>query len=127
MDFRKIASVKITGPAAGGSVTKVSLPARGGGRMASRMQYMLLVRSVSSDQAKLGLILDQGPDGIVFREHSTPIANTQLTGTNAELLVGDVDFAKVLGEFLRATLTCISNDASACWVLVDVYEMRKPF
>ncbi len=127
MQYRKLGRFRIDGPASGGTAAAVSLGSSGGGRMCKGVLYMLKIVQVSSAQAKLGLALSHGPDGQVSILHSTPIANTQLTGANAFLLVGQSDLSLMLGEFLDPALTCISNDANACWVLVDAFEMRKPF
>lgn len=102
-------------------------PPRPGGRLCKNVQYMVKVVASSSDQAKVGLFLDHGPDGTVSKLHSTPIALTQLTGGNALLLVGDSDSTKIIGEFLHPVVNCLSNDANACWALVEIFEMRKPF
>ena len=127
MQYRKLGRFRIDGPATGGMAATVSLGPTAGGRMCKGALYMLKILQVSSTQAKLGLALSHGPDGQVAVLHSTPIANTQLTGANAFLLAGQSDLSLMLGEYLDPALTCISNDASVCWVLVEVYEMRKPF
>jgi hypothetical protein len=125
--FKLIAQMRVDGPATGGQETQYKLKARPGGRLCKGVNYMVKVIAVSSTQAKVGITLDHGPDGQVSRNHSIPIATTQLTGTNAALLSGDSDPAKMLGEYLHPIVTCISNDASPCWAVIEVYELRKPF
>lgn len=125
--FKLIASMRVDGPATGGQATAYKLKPRGGGRLSKTAQYMVKIVAVSSAQAKVKVDLEHGPDGIVSKPHSTPIALTQLTGADANLLVGDADQTKVLGEYLHVIISCISNDANPCWAVIEVYEMRKPF
>lgn len=127
MLFNLIASMRVDGPATGGQVTGFKLKPRAGGRSCKNVQYMIKILAVSSNQAKVGLDLQHGPDGSVSVAHSTPITVTQLTGANANLLVGDADSTKILGEYLHVVINCISFDANPCWATVEIYEMRKPF
>jgi hypothetical protein len=127
MQFSLLASMRVDGPATGGQATSFKLKPRAAGRSCKTAQYMIKIVAVSSTMAKVGLDLQHGPDGAVSVAHSTPIAMTQLTGTNANLLVGDADTTKILGEYLHVVINCISNDASPCWASVEIYEMRKPF
>lgn len=86
--FKLIASMRVDGPATGGQATAYKLKPRGGGRLSKTAQYMVKIVAVSSAQAKVKVDLEHGPDGIVSKPHSTPIALTQLTGADANLLVG---------------------------------------
>lgn len=125
--YKLIASMRFDGTGSGGNGISYKLKPRGGGRLCKNAQYMIKIIAVSSDQTKLKLDLEHGPDGTVSRPHSTPIVLTQLTSTNALLLVGDADQTKILGEYLHPIIFCISNDANPCWAVVEIYEMRKPF
>ena len=127
MTKRKLGRFRIDGPATGGTPAIQSCGVSGGGLMCKDVLYMAKIIAASSDQAKLGLSLSHGPDGQVFRLHSIPITNTRLTGADALLLVGQADLSLMIGDFLEPTLTCISNDNNACWVVAEVFEFRKPF
>jgi hypothetical protein len=74
MEFRKIASMRVDGPATGGTVTEYRLPARAGGRFVKQANYMIKVTQVSHSAAKVGLKLEHSPDGNFSCTHSTPIA-----------------------------------------------------
>ena len=127
MDFRKIVGpLRVDGPAVGGAATTYAQAPRSGGRSAKVAQYAVKVIAGSSN-AKVGVILEHGPDGDVFITHSTPLTPTAIPGTLPGLLIGDADDTKILCEYLRPVLTCISADASVCWAMIEVYEMRKPF
>lgn len=126
MEFKKIAGpIRVDGPAVGGSPTTYTQAARSGGRNAKVAQYAVKIIAGSSN-AKVGVILEHGPDGDVFIIHSTPLAPTAIPATLPGLLIGDAGSA-ILCEYLRTVLTCISSDASVCWAMIEVYEMRKPF
>ena len=127
MFFRKLVSnLQITTGGSGEDV-KYDLDPHPGGHTAKVAQYQVVVVQVSSTNAELTLDLDHGPDGRNFVAHSTPIATTQISGSSAALLSGDADTTKILGEWLRPTLTAGSTGASQEWIMVDVYEMLKPF
>jgi hypothetical protein len=84
------------------------------------------VTGVSGANAKAGLTLNHGPDGKVTVLHSTPIA-VAVPGAVPSLLSGDADSTKVLGEWLHPIVSAASTAATAEWLIVEVYEMRKPF
>jgi hypothetical protein len=125
--FKLIASLRVDGPATGGQETLYKLTPLRGGRVCKQANYQIKIVAVSSNQAKVGLKLEHGPDGTVSVLHSTPIATTQITGANAALLNGDSDGTKMIGNFLHPIVACISNDANPCWAVIEVYQLLKPF
>jgi hypothetical protein len=118
--------LRVDGPGSASNPAIHALTPRAGGRLAKSVSYHIEIIATSSDQTKLGLDLNHGPNGAVSRLHSSPIGLTQLTANNAMLLVGDAGSA-VVGEYLHPILKCQSNDVNPCWAVVNVYEMRKPF
>ena len=127
MMFRLIAEMRVDGPATGGTATEYPLQPTGGGRMVKDVGYMVKVVARSHSAAMCGVKLNHGPDQTVHAQHSTPIANAVVTSVPG-LLAGDTTATTtMIGDFLFPILTCISNDATACWLVVRVYEMRKPF
>jgi hypothetical protein len=126
MDFKKIEGhFRVDGPVAGSGGRDYPLTARSGGRSCKVAQYWIKVIAASSN-ATLGLGLEHGPDGNLFVLHSNVIslaAPASIPG----LLVGDADDTKIIGEYLRPVVNIVSNDASVCWAVIEVYEMRKPF
>lgn len=119
--------MRVDGPATGGQETFYRLQPSRSGRLCKQANFQIKVIASSSSQAKVGLRLEHGPDGTVSVLHSVPIPTTQLTGGNALLLNGDSDASKMLGNFLHPVITCISNDASPCWAVIEVYQLLKPF
>jgi hypothetical protein len=125
--FSKIASnFRIESDDTGG-VLKFSLTPTAGGHTTKVAMYQVVVVQKSSTNMQVSADLDHGPDGRTFVNHSTPIGTTQLTGSNANLLSGQADTAKVIGEWLRITLSASGATSAKHWAIVDVYEMRKPF
>lgn len=127
MQFKLIApSLRVDGPASGGSESIKALPPRPGGKACRTAQYSIEILQASGDHAKVGLKLRHGPNEFKSVLHSTPIGTTQLT-TGINLLVGDADQTKIIGEWLHVEVVCISADANPCWAMINVYELLKPF
>ena len=125
--FRKIAdNFRVESDDAGG-VIKFNLTPIAGGHTTKVALYQVVVVQKSSTNFQLAVDLDHGPDGRTFVSHSTPVSTTQLTGSNANMVSGQADTSKVLGEWLRLTLSASGTTAAKHWAVVDVYEMLKPF
>ncbi len=43
------------------------------------------------------------------------------------MVSGQADTAIVIGEWMRATLSASGTTSAKHWIIVDVYEMLKPF
>ena len=125
MMFKLIAQNQRVESDAAGASQDFEINPSTGGHMVKVAHYQIVVKQKSSTSARLGLKLDHGPNGKDHILHSTPIVLTTLSGPN--LLVGDSDTTKVVGEVLHPIVQCASTGASREWALVDVYEMRKPF
>ena len=128
MNFKKIASnVRIDTTSTGDQVVFL-LPATPGGRQVKSINYMVRILQCSDTSVtKIGLNLSHGPDGLVSTSHSSPITATLVPASN--LLSGDAG-PGVLGEWLHPALTVQRSSTGAGLresVVVDVYEMRKPF
>ncbi len=124
MDFVKIAGPLRIDSLSDQAELKFKLPPRAGGRKAKVAQIMVKVLQRSSSNAKVGAYLEHSPDGTVSKPHSTPIA-VQAATQIPDLLVGDADSTKVLGEHLHWILSHQSITATAEWSLVEVYVMTK--
>ena len=119
---------KIVGPirvvcgASGGDI-EFPLPPSPGGRACKVVQYMAKISQFGGSGPKLGMKINHGPDGTVNATH-TSIASAAVPVTN--LYVFDSDGTKILGEFLHPILV-VGGAATGDSLVVEVYEMRKPF
>lgn len=125
MMYKLIAkNLRMTSGATGQPI-EVELDPIWGGHTMKRVNFMLDIRQKSSTAAKAGIKLQHGPNGQKFIDHSTPISNTTL-GAGIDLLSGDSDDTKVLGEVLRPVATVEGNGQQE-FVLVDIYMVATPF
>ena len=125
MFFRKLASnLRITS-GSGGALAEYALDARPGGHTVKRVNYQVVIRQKSSDSVKVGVRLFHGPDGKNFLLQSTPIASTTV-GAGVNMLNGDSDGAKMIGEYTAAALTC-EGAGNVEWANIDLYEIQTPF
>jgi hypothetical protein len=127
---------KIVGPVrldsgTNGALKSYPLPPRGGGRMCKVVQYMVKVVQSSGSTARVTVRMDHGPDGNVFTTHSTPISAVDPTtgGTVAlpAVVAGDATTSIIVGEFIQCVPGASSSDSNPSWVVVEIFEMRKPF
>lgn len=123
MTFKRIfGPARVDGSSGGG--TDYTLPPSAGGSQCKTVQYMLkVVQTDDGVNCLLSVKLNHGPDGTVTKNHSTPIASTA-AGTAPNLLVGDADTSKIIGEYLHPILNVVG---AGHWATVEVFEMRKPF
>jgi len=129
MYFVKIASNVRIESSANGTSQDYALPPLPGGHTTKNVGYQLRIVQASSTNAMAGIKLNHSPDGGTSVNHSTPIANTQLS-TGVTLLSGDtVSSSVMVGEWLHPILTCsqFGGGGTREWVVLDAYEMRKPF
>lgn len=128
MQFRLIFDGRIDS-LAGGAEATIRLAPSSGGRMCRVAQYMVkVVQSDGSDNIRITVALEHGPDGVVSGLHSTPIPAQNPGTTVPALLIGDADVSKVIGEYLHVLLKIKHATAAApVWARVQVFEMRKPF
>lgn len=126
MYYRKIASNLRVTCGANGAIVDLNLDPVWGGHTMKQVNFQIDVRQKSSTTAMAGLKLKHGPNGDKYLDHSTPIASTILAGA-PDLLNGDSDPAKMLGEVLLPVVTIASNAAQMEWATVDVYMVAKPF
>ena len=102
---------------------EIELKRSNGGRMVKTAGYMLRIVSSSDPAARVGLKLYHGPDGIFKMLHSTPIP---LAAPSDKLMGGDsAGGAMTLFEWLHPVL--VGDNVAGKWVMVDVYEILKPF
>jgi len=103
-----------------------------GGKNAKRIQWMIVVDTVSdATNGALGLILDHGPDGRIFKNHSTVITSAAV-GTPPIVLEGTaLDTTNMIGEYRRPILVIgdirAPGSKTAQHMTVTVYETAKPF
>ena len=122
MIYRKIAS-SLRIDAGNNFNPEVALTPSSGGRMIKTAGYMIRILSVSDSGAQIGLKLYHGPNGISKILHSTPIT---LAAPGGDLMAGDSSAGSMmLFEWLHPTL--VGGSVNGKWVLVDVYEILKPF
>lgn len=126
MIFRQIAKDVRVESNSDGTAQDFELEPSPGGHVIKVCNYMVVVKQKSGTNARLGLKLNHGPNGIVSIAHSQPVAVTTL-GAGVLLIGGDSDVTKVLSEYLHVILTCQSTGGNREWAVCDVYEMRKPF
>jgi hypothetical protein len=127
MEFEKIFSGRIDSKSNGQDGT-LKLSGRPGGRKCKVAQVMIKVVDASGANVRISAELWHGPDGTVSTLHSTPI-NAGDPGTGLpNVLSGDADANKIIGEYLHWVLK-IKDSAvtTAQWAFVEVYEMRKAY
>ncbi len=93
-----------------------------GGRAAKVVQYMAKV-TVLGGTPKLGIRINHGPDGTVAATHTT-IATATVPASN--LYVFDSDASKILGEWIHPVLV-VEGTATGDFMMVELFELRKPF
>lgn len=121
MEFRKIASNIRIEAGTDGADAEYDLEPRGNGRMCKNVQLMAKVVKAGPN-AKLGLKIKHGPDGVVF----VTLASVASATVPAEMLVVLDSGNGVVGEFVKSVLVA-GGTATGDWTVVDVFEMRKPY
>ncbi len=122
MLFRKVAqNVRVEAGAAAVDVDYAQAP-KPGGRMCKNVQVMVKV-TASSTNAKVGIKIKHGPDGVAFKDLATQ-ATTVVPAD--KLFVLDTSASAIVGEFVQIVVVG-GGTAAGDWAVVDVYEMRKPF
>lgn len=94
--------------------------------MVKGMGYLIKFLANSGANARCGLRLDNGPDGVVWITHSTPIALAAIPAGNVSQ--GDTyGVTTMVQEFTRAVVLVQSVGGAQQSFTAEIYEMRKPF
>ncbi len=126
MLFKKVGDNLRVQSGTGGEDTTWELAPSPGGHTTKVVNYMVVIKQKSSTAVEIGVSLYHGPNGRNCVLHSTPISSTAI-GAGVDLVSGDADTSKIIGEWLHPRIICGSTGATVEWAVIDVYEMRKPF
>ncbi len=129
MQTKKIAGPFRIDSQASGAEAAINLPAAPGGKRIKNAHYAVKILSCSdTTNTRITLDLQHGPDGTVSAFHSSPIANALSASTFPNLVTGDSDSTKMIGEYLHPVLKIKHNTTGGpVSAMVEVYETRKPF
>lgn len=122
MDFRKIVGPTRFDAGAAGADVEYALPHRAGGKSAKGVSVHVKIIAGSAN-AKVGFKIKHGPDGTVTAVHTSTASAT--ISASPSLMVFDAGSA-MIGEYIHPTLV-VGGTAGSDYVVVEVYEMRKPF
>ncbi len=120
MFFRKVVGGIRIEAGTNGADKEFALNPKSGGRYCKNVQVMVKVVN-SSDNAKVGIKIKHGPDGMMFKELAA-LASATVPGDKIFVL----DTVNIVGEFVQIVLVG-GGTATGDWAVVDVYEMRKPY
>jgi hypothetical protein len=109
---------------AGATGNDVEYPLDGapGGRFCKVTQFMVKVLQKSNGNVKLGFKVRHGPDGQAYATHTSISSQTVPAD---DLMVFDGAGA-ILGEWTRGVVVA-GGTAPGDWMVIEVFEMRKPF
>lgn len=120
--FEKIAGPMRLDSGVNGADKDYPLPPRAGGRNVKSLMYMVKVIAGASN-AKVGFRVAHSADGSVTATHTTVASAT--ISTPPAMMTFDAGSA-VLGEFIHP-IPVVGGTATTDYVVVEIYEMRKPF
>ena len=121
---KKIFTGKVEAPAAGTAVYDLEAFQT----LSSVRDLVIFIKVLrKSTNVTLGLGIKHGPDGNLFRAHSTPIA-TAAPDAAPSLMSGDTGSATNghLGEWIQPGLV-VGGGAATEYAYVEVYVLEKPF
>ena len=101
--------------------------------MVASLQYMVKVLQSADTDTEVGVDVDHGPDGEIYRILKSNIIPYESAGPAPVLLVGGIgkldSNAEIIGEWILPILKIqkSSGGSGAKWAVVEFYEMRKPF
>lgn len=131
MFMRKIYSGRIDSDGSGNPLT-YKLTGRPGGRMVKVVQYMVKVLQSSGTGTQVGMDVQHGPDGDIYKDLKFNVIPFTSAATPPILLEGSVGNVnannEVIGEWILPILKIQeATQSGARWANVEVWEMRKPF
>lgn len=122
MDFKKIIGPTRFDAGVGGADVEYTLPPRSGGRSVKSVSHMVKIIGGTTN-AKVGFKLKHGPDGSVSTTHTSTASATITTPPSCMAFDGG---SAAVSEHIHPVVL-VGGTAATDFVVIEVFEMRKPF